>query len=80
MMGSTFTKSYRVIGPLIILFSPHNKCSFKSKSESYIAEINQSSDILPSSIWGHRDRMVIGFIITYAISAYHHKCCQFESR
>jgi len=21
---------------------------------------------------GHRDRMVVGFIITYAISAYHH--------
>ena len=27
-----------------------------------------------------RDRMVIGFTITYAIGAYHHCCCEFESR
>jgi hypothetical protein len=24
-----------------------------------------------------RDRMVVGFITTYAISAYHHWCCEF---
>ena len=31
---------------------------------------------------GHRgrDRMVDGFTTTYAISAYHHWCCEFESR
>jgi len=31
---------------------------------------------------GHRgrDRMVVGFTTTYAISAYHHCCCGFESR
>jgi hypothetical protein len=27
-----------------------------------------------------RDRRVFGFTITYAISAYHHKSCEFESR
>jgi hypothetical protein len=27
-----------------------------------------------------RDRVVFGFIITYAISAYHHWCCEFGSR
>jgi len=27
-----------------------------------------------------RDRMVVGFTITYAISAYHHLSCEFESR
>jgi hypothetical protein len=27
-----------------------------------------------------RDRMVVGFITTYAISAYHHWRCEFESR
>jgi hypothetical protein len=27
-----------------------------------------------------RDRLVIGFTITYAIGAYHHCCCEFESR
>ena len=36
-----------------------------------------------SSIYlrGHfgRDRMVVGFTTTYAISAYHHWCCEFES-
>jgi hypothetical protein len=26
-----------------------------------------------------RDRMVLGFTTTYAISAYHHWCCEFES-
>ena len=31
---------------------------------------------------GHRgyDRMVVGFTSIYAISAYHHRCCEFESR
>jgi hypothetical protein len=27
-----------------------------------------------------RDRMVVAFITTYAISAYHHYHCEFESR
>ena len=27
-----------------------------------------------------RDHMVVGFTTTYAISAYHHYCCEFESR
>ena len=27
-----------------------------------------------------RDRMVVGFTTTYAISAYHHWCCEFEFR
>jgi len=27
-----------------------------------------------------RDRMVVGFTTTYAISAYHHWCCEFKSR
>jgi len=27
-----------------------------------------------------RDRMVVGFTTTYAISAYYHLCCEFESR
>jgi len=26
------------------------------------------------------DRMVVGFTTTYAISSYHHWCCEFESR
>jgi len=31
---------------------------------------------------GHRDHdhMVVGFTTTYAISAYHHWCCRFDSR
>jgi len=29
---------------------------------------------------GRRGRMVVGFTTTYAISAYHHWCCEFESR
>ena len=27
-----------------------------------------------------RDRMIVGFTTTYAISDYHHWCCEFESR
>jgi hypothetical protein len=27
-----------------------------------------------------RDRMVVGFTTTYAITAYHHQNCEFESR
>jgi len=27
-----------------------------------------------------RNRMVVGFTTTYAISANHHWCCEFESR
>jgi len=27
-----------------------------------------------------RDRMVVGFTTTYANSAYHYWCCEFESR
>jgi hypothetical protein len=27
-----------------------------------------------------KDRMVIGFTATYAISVYHHRCSEFESR
>jgi len=26
------------------------------------------------------DRMVVGFTTTYAISTYHHWCCEFESQ
>ena len=29
---------------------------------------------------GHRDRMVVGFTTTCAISAYHHKRCEFKSQ
>jgi hypothetical protein len=29
---------------------------------------------------GGRDHMVVGFTTTYAISAYHHWCCEFGSR
>ena len=32
-----------------------------------------------NSIWGCRDLMVVGFATTCAISAYHHKSCEFES-
>jgi hypothetical protein len=30
--------------------------------------------------WGRRDRMVVGFIATCTISAYHHLSCEFEPR
>jgi hypothetical protein len=27
-----------------------------------------------------RDRMVVGFVTTYAISVYYHQCCEVQSR
>ena len=39
--------------------------------------------MLPMYQWifhSGRDRMVVGFTTTYAISAYHHWCCEFEPR
>jgi hypothetical protein len=32
-----------------------------------------------STIYIYRDCMVVGFTTTYAISTYHHSCCEFES-
>jgi hypothetical protein len=38
--------------------------------------------IIIITCWGRRDhdRMVDGYTTTYAISSYHHWCCEFESR
>jgi len=38
--------------------------------------------VFPMRVWGRRGRgrMVVGFTTTYAISAYHQWCCEFESR
>ena len=43
-------------------------CSFQKYQNLYL-------------IWGHcgLDRMVVGLKTTYAISAYHHKSCEFKS-
>jgi len=48
----------------------------KSKEPS---ELTQHMYILLSRDLRDRDRMVVGFTTTYAISAYHH-WCEFESR
>ena len=37
-------------------------------------------DFLSYKTRGRRGRMVVGFTTTYAISAYPHRCCEFESR
>ena len=41
-----------------------------------------TDDYLNSLLMGRRgrDRMVFRFTTTYAISAYHHWCCEFESQ
>jgi len=38
------------------------------------------TDVRYHSRWGRRgrDHLVVGFTTTYAISAYHHWCCEFE--
>jgi len=35
---------------------------------------------MPLAFCHVRDCMVVGFKTTYAISSYHHWCCEFESR
>jgi hypothetical protein len=42
----------------------------------------ESSSIRASFRWDRRGRvrMVVGFTTTYAISVYHHWCCEFKSR
>jgi len=44
--------------------------------------INAIADFLLLRMRGRRgrDRMIVGFTTTYAISTYHHWCCEFESR
>jgi hypothetical protein len=56
------------------------------KWQSIIPTKNKTKSLIftTKSDWngGHRsrDRMVVGFTTTYAISAYNHCCCEFESR
>jgi hypothetical protein len=38
------------------------------------------SDVIQRRDRRSRDRMVVGFTTIFAISAYHHCCCEFESR
>ena len=42
--------------------------------------MNSESNINEDRGRRSRDRMVVGFTTTYAISTYHHCCCDFESR
>jgi hypothetical protein len=47
----------------------------------YLAFVKQWWFLPMRGCRGHdRDGMVVGFTTTYAISAYHHWCCEFESR
>jgi hypothetical protein len=44
--------------------------------------LRQLNTVLPNNEIRNtgRDRMVVGFTSTYAISAYRHCCCELESR
>ena len=53
-------------------FSPGTPLSFTNKTDCH----NITEILLKVAL--SRDRMVVGFITTYAISAYHHKRCEFE--
>jgi len=49
----------------------------------YVSEISDDVTELGRKFipkWSGRDCMLVGFTITYAISAYHHLNCEFESR
>jgi hypothetical protein len=52
--------------------------SYKYEIHCWFNRVFVSSTVL----WGRRsrDRMVVGFLTTYAICAHHHYCCEFEPR
>ena len=55
----------------------------KKLTEFYNFKLRSINDVhLTKRIftWGRHNRMVVGFTTTYAISAYHHWCCEFECR
>ena len=59
--------------------------SIKNHIRFYLCPLSCSLIALPiicCYTWGRRgrNRMVVGFTTTYAISDYHHWCCEFESR
>jgi hypothetical protein len=49
-------------------------------SDSIYIYIHQKYNIYKKAGRHGHDSMVVGFTTTYAISAYHHWCCKFESR
>jgi len=75
--------------PLVVRFDNITSCVVEIKQATYLTK----RSLEPMPIWlfihsvfsenwvcrGH-DRMVVGFITAYAISAYHHLHCEFESR
>jgi len=80
--------NYTIITHISKTYGCHMECIFKSESICFLHHL--SSVIIQQSIChisqsstrgcrGH-DRMVVGFTTTYAINAYHHWCCEFESR
>ena len=64
--------------PIMFLFS----CLTFASINGLIIPVSRFFLYLPLSFifGGRRDHMVIGFKTTCAISAYHHKNCEFESR
>jgi hypothetical protein len=73
---------YAPCGPKIVLI----KLSYLILS--YLCKTLGSINIAISMLQYHcvfrgrrgRHRMVVGFIITYAISVHHHECCVFEPK
>jgi hypothetical protein len=67
---------------------PSQKNIIIDQKKLYHSWGSQSDSNLIRSLWvctakrgcRGRDCMVVGFTTTYAISAYHHWCCEFESR
>ena len=58
----------------LIKVTPHDLQHMKTNKTHIVKTYNR-----PSGRRG-RDRMVVGFTITYAVSAYYYRCCEFESR
>ena len=69
----------QVVENVQILLILTEKSSLKAHSQVVPFQIVLSIAItIQGPLWP--DRMVVGFTTTYAINAYHHWCCEFESR
>ena len=74
------------------MFLKYSDCNEKQKMQTlYVLSMKDNNDIIlktanNSSVYCHMETkcnfcavMVVGFTTTHAISAYHHKRCEFES-
>ena len=76
---------FLLFSDILTLQDKHNICTLLVKNQFYLYSLWNKQEniasqrlIFPPKCHHVRDCMVVWFITTYAISAYHHWCCEFE--